>query len=248
VESLSTLQFTSASKVSKINQHSILPFRGINKGKTAIGLCAGPSLDKYVHKDVDERGDAVLVAGNNLVFKTGIPIDFLFLGVYGRGRPEGYDTSYYPNKKIIDKYRCKERKFFAKYRDQPDLGPPLPKREKKVGQYEVDTGASFTADVGNYAFGMRQGGTQMFAVLQFLLYTKPRRIILVGCDAANTGYSRRISFKKRGRQKFERLTHGWVQMKTFADMNYPEISLHVHNPIGLVDIGWNLSYGKSPFL
>lgn len=233
---------------SKINYKYIRKYKGMHENATGIALCYGKTLDLYKHKSIEEGQRAVIVAGNNLVFRSGVPIDYLFQGVAGRGRRRGYDTSYFPNKKEVDKFVPKRKKFFATYRNERhSLSTFPPRRDPLAERYEVDKGCSFTSQLDRLPFGMLGSTTQMHVVVQFLLFTGVRKIILVGCDSSNTGYAKKIKFKKRGAQKFIKAGVGWEIMAKFISSEYPKARVIVHNPVGLKNMnsyGWEFSFGE----
>ena len=236
---------------SKINFKYLRKYKGLHKNSTGVALCYGKSLDLYKHKSKDEAQRTVIVAGNNLVFRSGVPIDYLFLGVAGRGRRSGYDTSYFPNKKEIDAFSSCRKKFFVTYRNEKrNLSILPPKRDTLAERYEVNKESDFTSQLDTLPFGMRGSTTQMHVVMQFLLFTGMYKIILVGCDSSNTGYAKKIKFKKHGIQKFVRAGTGWEIMAKFINTEYPQTTVTVHNPVGLKHMnsyGWEFSYGEFAF-
>jgi len=240
-----------APNFSKINYENVGKYKGIHENGTGIALCYGKSLDLYKYQSRDTRGQKIVVAGNNLVFRSKVPIDYLFLGVAGRGRPKGYDTSYIPNKKEVDSFKSCKKKFFATYRNEPLALSIIPRRKDALAaRYEVNKGATFTSQLENLPFGMKGSSTQMHVVMQFLLYTGLRHIILVGCDSSNTGYAKRINFQKKGLQKFAKAEYGWKIMAEFVKKEYPRTIIQVHNPVGLKAMkayGWDFSEGEFVF-
>lgn len=239
------------SAFSRINYKYVKKYRGLHKNATGIALCYGKSLDLYKHRSEDEAQRPVIVAGNNLVFRSGVPIDYLFLGVAGRGRKRGYDTSYFPNKKEIDAFQSCRKKFFVTYRNEKSSLSIFPsKRDVRAERYEVDKERPFTSQLDTFPFGMYGSTTQMHAVMQFLLFSGVQHIVLVGCDSANTGYAKKIRFKKRGTQKFVKAGTGWEIMAKFINSEYPKTTITVHNPVGLKNMssyGWGFSFGKFAF-
>lgn len=239
---------------SKINYVHLRKYKNLHKNSTGIALCYGKTLDLYKHKSKDEAGNAIIVAGNNLAFRSRVPIDYLFLGVAGRGRRGGYDTSYFPNKKEIDAFGSCRKKFFVTYRNEKRSLSIFPSKrdilDNRAERYEVNKESDFTSQLDKLPFGMRGSTTQMHVVMQFLLFTGIREVILVGCDSSNTGYAKIIKFKKRGVQKFVKAGMGWEIMAKFINTEYPNTIVRVHNPVGLKKMnyfGWEFSYGEFAF-
>ncbi len=70
----------------------------------------------------------------------------------------------------------------------------------------------------------------VFSALQFLLYTHPRKIYLVGCDETQ-GY-----FYDNDKQEVKVNDYSlniWKSFKKFADYEYPDVEIVSLNPIGL---------------
>jgi len=215
---------------SHINSKYISPFKDRHNGARGLLLCYGKSLDKYRH----ESRDNFIVAGNNLAFKTGVPIHYLFIGV--AGAPGRTDTSYMPNMKIIDEYKCIHQKFYFQ-----GIGSEAAKRGNAI-LYEHRKDVKFQRDVGKHPFGLRYSKTQVHAVAQFLLYTGIKSLTLVGCDAANNGYANRVGHEKGGMQRYHDMQGQWKIFKSFMEACYPTVNVTVLNPVGLKGLGWNEVY------
>lgn len=71
------------------------------------------------------------------------------------------------------------------------------------------------------------GGTA-YSALQFILYTNPRRIFLVGCDC-NVSYSE----SSQSNHNYSTQYASWESFKTFAETIYPKIEIISVNPVGL---------------
>ena len=80
-------------------------------------------------------------------------------------------------------------------------------------------------------------GGDNFPALQFALWTRPKRIYLVGCDCSSLGYCSGILDKTAAQTKFpldvERLLYGWTKMKEFIEKFYPDVEIVSVNPVGL---------------
>ena len=86
----------------------------------------------------------------------------------GRGRRRGYDTSYFPNKKEVDKFQPNRNKFFVTYRNERhSLSIFPPRSDPLAARYEVDKGHNFTSQLDRLPFGMLGSTTQMHVVMQF---------------------------------------------------------------------------------
>ena len=81
----------------------------------------------------------------------------------------------------------------------------------------------------------------MLTALQFILYTNPRRIYIVGCDSVPSGHfnsqgeddnekERQIALQKRFH---EGMYNDWLKFKKFTQVYYPETEIISVNPIKL---------------
>lgn len=96
-------------------------------------------------------------------------------------------------------------------------------------------------------------GSVVFAAIQFIFWTNPKRIYLVGCDATNSGHFnqknntldlRRVKLgcdcsagghfvDNKDTSHYGYMLYGWNQAKLFLSYHYPDIEIISINPIGL---------------
>lgn len=78
-----------------------------------------------------------------------------------------------------------------------------------------------------------------FQAMQFILYTNPKRIYLVGIDCGNAGKhfggaEHNVADRGENIDKLQQIQiNEWKQLKEFADMYYPETEIISINPVGL---------------
>lgn len=75
-------------------------------------------------------------------------------------------------------------------------------------------------------------GSVVFAALQFIFWTNPKRIYLVGCDVSESGHFN----QKNNTLDCSRVKLGWLKVKEFRDIYYPKTEIISINPVGLVGI------------
>ena len=75
---------------------------------------------------------------------------------------------------------------------------------------------------------LRDWGGTIFSALQFILYTHPKRIYLVGCDCTDGGH-----FYGGKTEKFSAAIRWWVDFKNYIQNSFPNIEIISVNPIGL---------------
>ena len=87
---------------------------------------------------------------------------------------------------------------------------------------------------GNFAYDLSTdliadwAGT-VFSAMQFIFYTNPKRIFLIGCDCSNGhAFKTPEAFDLYNTQK-----QGWLKVKEFRDNYYPNTEIISVNPVGL---------------
>ena len=69
----------------------------------------------------------------------------------------------------------------------------------------------------------------VFSAMQFIFYTNPKRIFLIGCDCSNGhAFKTPEAFDLYNTQK-----QGWLKVKEFRDNYYPNTEIISVNPVGL---------------
>ena len=96
----------------------------------------------------------------------------------------------------------------------------------------------FTKDLETQPLG--NFGSIAFPAMQFVLYTQPKKIYIVGCDSAPTGHfsGEELESNKRALKDntYLKIINQWKELKNFASFNYPDIEIISINPVGLKGI------------
>lgn len=87
-------------------------------------------------------------------------------------------------------------------------------------------------DITDGMFYDRGGGT-VFSALQFILYTHPQKIYLVGCDCTNSGY---FYSKQNKNILLENTIKLWKDAAAMIKMLYPDIEIISINPVNLAGV------------
>jgi len=99
-------------------------------------------------------------------------------------------------------------------------------------------------DISKGMFYDRGGGT-VFSALQFVLYTHPKRIYLVGCDCTSDGYfyskqnndehipSHWIDIKNGKNELLSMTKKLWQETASILTLQYPDVEVVSINPVGL---------------
>ena len=85
----------------------------------------------------------------------------------------------------------------------------------------------FTRDIANEPLG--DSYSIVFPAMQFILWTNPKRIYIVGCDCNTSGH---FNLQKNNLNT-EKVIDGWIKMKEFARIHYPDTEIISVNPKGL---------------
>ena len=170
-----------------IHQRTFPQFKGVNEGKDVVLVASGVSANKYIVKK------SAVHVGVNRSFQIGnykIPMDYIFIQDYSGKTKEYIDDldnyrpydcikfygltmewSYNPARTIPESHAIKANAF--RYRTDwvniPDFKP------------------KFIHDISSQPLGCF--GSIVFPALQFILWTYPRKIYLVGCDCTTSGYA-----------------------------------------------------------
>jgi len=207
-------------------------FKGIHEGRDVVLVASGVTGDKYYPmKDV-------IHVGVNRSFQIGnyrIPMDYIFIQDYSGKTKEYIDD--------LDNYRPgKCQKFYGlttEWSYEPERTIPESHAIKaKALRYRTDWAKidgfepQFTYDISTQPLGCF--GSIVFPALQFILWTHPKRIYLVGCDCTTSGYS----YDKNDKNFLlpDRVIAAYKKLKDFANKYYPDIQIISINPIGLKGI------------
>lgn len=213
------------------NIHPLLfeKYRDCNNGKKVVIVACGPTVDKYI----PIKG-AKHLAINRAFLRDDINYDYIFM--HDNVMIEKYKDklkNYSADKFIAYATNHRNAELFnAKSADVAEIGakrfiisdPSIP--DTAGGQFDV-----IQPDIAHGALLDRGGGT-VFSALQFVLFTNPKEIYLVGCDCTKDGYFGKI--KKDTKQNLlEKTEQLWHEVKAFTDQYYPNIKIISVNPVTL---------------
>jgi hypothetical protein len=241
-------------KISDINALNIQPFKGKHKGQSAALLCTGPTLDEYIHEQVDKENRHVITVGMNSVIFTEVVqsygLDYFFLQDTGRDSTGmGLNVSTNSFYKRVDEYtnfRPRIQTFYGLFRMR-HIGPTdVETTAAAAVRYESEYPACselvpLVADIGRYTFG--GSCSVVMSALQFVLYAGVSRIKLVGCDVTSGAYSGENA--TQALPNFE-LLRMWKLVPDFLSQYYPHVLIEVIRPVGLKGIDFNLSNRREP--
>lgn len=212
-----------------MHQSTFLPFKRIHEGENVVLVASGVSAEKY------EVMDNVKHVGVNRSFQINnyaIPMDYIFIQDFSGKTPEYIDD--------LDNYRPWDCvKFYGltmewSYSPQRTI-PESHAIKAKALRYRTDWAnikshkPQFAYDISTQPLGCF--GSVVFPALQFILWTYPKRIYLVGCDCTTSGYA----YDKNDKNYLDtvRVINSYREFKLFAHKYYPDIEIVSINPVGL---------------
>lgn len=215
------------------NHETFSDIKNINSGKE-IALCgAGPSLKDYKPiKGIKHVALNRALLNKNIKYDCFIADDWLGLDFF-KDELAAYDCEKYFGFAITDPERIIPESFRIKcnakryYTDCYMVG----------GGFE----SRFVCDIDKMAVGNMPNVA--LQALQILLFTNPKRIYLVGCDASKGHFVNpdKMSDERKEKENIDSAmavsadaTKGkWLELKEFAGYYYPDTEIVSVNPVGL---------------
>lgn len=206
---------------SKVN-YNLIKYKNCNEGKDVIIIGGGATLKYY--QNVHSSGKKVFVGINRAYKMSEIAFDYLFSQDMLSGIDESYNfINYRPEscKKFIGHITVPNTTF----RYRINLYAQVKNQElyildnKRMGEIPLNITLEPFADLC---------GT-VFSVLQFILYTNPKRIYLYGFDC-----NRSHSFEfNEGNMGYKYQYPSWLKFKDYIDKNTYNVEIISVNPVGL---------------
>lgn len=212
----------------KIHPESFGPYKNAFAGKDVVLVCTGPSVKNY--KPID---NAIHIGVNGAIYLDQIKLDYLFV--------QDYTINQKGNEQLVEdcyKYdgnNCK--KFFGIIPDGWETAKPVIERiplrfsfDKNVAQYIIEdsVGHNIAYDLSREPIGDFCG--TVFSALQFILYTNPKRLFLVGWDcSAGYAYNKKNAIMPADYQK--KIVKDYFI--PYIKINNPDLEIISINPAGL---------------
>lgn len=213
-----------------LHRETFADFRNKYKGKTIALFGAGPSLNNF---DPDLIKADICVALNRTFAYDKVKFDYLF-AIDKVGIDQWYDKffAYRPDECI-------------KFLGDQNLGPKMQIPESlifgsNVRRYKTTAGyldSEFSHDIESEPLG--NFNTVSLQAIQFILYTNPAKVYLVGIDCSQgvhfAGKSPDIKkIMNENPTKMQKTTlKSWLKLKEFASTYYPGTEIISVNPVGL---------------
>ena len=216
-----------------MNHNTFYKYKNCNKNEDVVLCGAGPSFKKYI-----PIKNAKHVALNRALLNKKINFDFFVA--------DDWEGIKFMKDELIN-YKCV--KFFGHQIGEPNREiPETFLRECNAERYYTD---SFMVENGYKSIPacdidcLPVGNMPNIALsaMQIILFTNPRTIYLVGCDATSDGHfvEEKMSEKEKKKQKKDmdmaitgsKVIDCWKKLKEFASCYYPDVRIVSINPVGL---------------
>lgn len=206
-----------ANEIRDVHTASFAEFKGCHAGQTVALVASGPTLNYYTQiKGIPHIGV------NETFLNPKLKLDYYFVNDYGQGIVEWFD--------LIKDYSCEKFLGFwgwtselrDKYRIPEDIIDANHGRKFYVVQSQNDP---LHCDIEHYPL---MGGSIVHAAFHFTLYTRPKRILLIGCDCS--GGDR---FNETANSEYSRFISSWRIAQRFASRYYRDTEVISVNPVGL---------------
>ena len=227
ISNASFQHLTKQYEVAETNRAAFAEYKNIHQGKEVVVLGSGPTLNQYI-----PIKDAIHIGVNKVCQCEHIILDYYFMQHF---RNPGLSTVSFADD--INKLRCK--KFFGIYVDTGggfECSESYFLQSQNAVRYFTDHHPQLYIEP-NICFHPLSGGiTIVVPALQFALFTNPKKIYLVGCDASMGGY-----FTSEGQglsiKTARNICYGMVmahhELKEFAQRWYPDTEIVSINPVNL---------------
>ena len=207
-----------------LHQQIFPKYKNINAGKDVVLIATGPSLKHFVPIE-----NAVYVGVNKAFMYDKVKFDYLFLQDFAYPTEEYIDDFINYNKETTKKFigylncfRLKNNIIPEKYSYCANVERYYILDPSKRDYLTFDISTEPLADFGSI----------IFPAMQFICWTNPKRIYVVGCDCTNSGYYNNSSLTKNP-LNVDRVILGWNKIKEFGRIYYPDTEIISVNPVGL---------------
>lgn len=204
--------------VARTHAESFGSYKNYYTGKNVVLVATGPSLAQYVPIE-----NAIHIGVNRAFYWIKKPFDALFIQDYNIG-DEILDQA-------IQYSADNESVLFLGLVDQyiiPESTALRAAAKRYYTDYLYRPKFNFAYDISSQRLG--DFNSVVFSAMQFLLWTNPKRIYLVGCDCNRSGY---FDNKEQTNYLTDKIIEHWALFKEFAHIYYPETEIISVNPVGL---------------
>ena len=220
-----------------LHQKTFNGFKNKHKGQTVILIGAGPTLNYF-----EPIKNAIYVGANRTFLYKDVDFDYLF--TIDKAGLETKSEDYYEQFFAYRPNHC------IKFVGDQNLGEMYQISESKISdsnarRYKTTAGnliSKFTFDIESEALG--NFCSVALQAIQFILYTNPSKIYLVGidCNVSRFGHFTGATNKLSNERNEDldsntfQCIKAWSELKNFLKIYYPDTQIISVNPVGLKGI------------
>lgn len=204
--------------VAKLHKETFAQYKGCYEGKDVVLVATGPSLQKY--KPIKNA----IHVGVNKAFQSDVKLDKLFV----QDVTIGYDVL----EQMIEYKKQYNTELFFGISECcliPESVAARAGAKRYYSDYMYRPEFAFAHDLTTQSLGDFK--SIVFAAMQFVLWTRPKNVYIVGCDCSSKGGY----FNNQEAKNFldKSVFASWEKLKDFAEIYYPETKIYSINPVGL---------------
>lgn len=218
-----------ANDLRETNKAAFAEFKGCHRGETVAVVATGPSLNYYSQiKGVPHIGV------NTSFLKNDLTLDYYFA--------VDYASDWANQLKNYSFIKFLARNEWIRINNVPEAFPEYIIEENQARRFFVgELFGEIYADITAYPLMM--GYTVAFPAIQFAMFTRPKRLLLIGCDCSSNGHYDGEPYILEEEKYFfsiEQINAEWIRgykhIKAFAERVYPDMEIISVNPVGLKGI------------
>ena len=200
-------------------------YKNIHSGQSIVLCATGPTFNCF---NKSMLPDAVYVGVNQAHLADNVDLDYLFVTDFEKGLRGKGDL-------ITQKKSPKTKKFFGIMPipdpDEPNTFMQFPVKfidDNNAEYFFITESGVFPWDISYFPF--TSWGSVVHPTMQFILYTHPSKIYLVGCDCGGGHFNSDIQIDDFAHKQ---LLDTWNKTKKAISTWYPDIEVISVNPVGL---------------
>ena len=224
-----------------IHQNLFSKYENCYRNKSVVLIACGPSVKYFPYIP-----GSIYVGVNRAFYLKDIKFDYLFMHDHELIVNHAEELKNYPAEKFCAYHTSKKNAKL--YNTTTELYKYInAKRFLLSDCYKAGIDSCYPDVINpNIANGLiyDRGGGTVFSALQFILYTKPKKIYLVGCDCTEDGYFYSEKHKdpnnkdwvdiRNGKNKLLNKTFSlWQEISYVTKFLYPDTEIISLNPVGL---------------
>lgn len=218
-----------------LHQKSFAPWKGAFRGKSVVLIGAGPTVNYF-----EPIQDAIYVGCNRAFLFDKVKFDFLF-SIDKAGIEKYYDEFFAYKKDSCIKFIGDQN--LGKDFQIPENKIPFENVYRYITYAGIEQVSKFNLDISTSP--LHNAATVSLQALQFILYTQPKRVYIVGidCTAGSKKYFKSDgkefdnSLRNEDAHKLDEININlYKEIKAFAETYYPDTEIISINPVGLKGI------------